>query len=120
LTTGDHHRNLQAVKKLVLATLLKLLAVYPRMCSDKASYLAIGVMRAYAMTEDSDPTSEIANKLLALQALAYIARLEHGRDSIKDIQPAVVSVLSGAMNHPSSLLRSAAVEVRNIWFVAGT
>ena len=76
--------------------------------------LVTGLLRAYAI---SDPSSEVACKLLALQALEGMARMEGAKVSAITVRPAVVEVLASAMNHPSGLLRQAAVDVRNAWYV---
>jgi hypothetical protein len=73
-----------------------------------------GLLRAYA---SSDPTTEVSCKLLALQALEGMAHLDGAKDTTAAIQAAVVSILVAATNHPSSLLRQAAVDVRNAWFL---
>jgi hypothetical protein len=73
-----------------------------------------GLLRAYAT---SDPTSEVSTKLLALQALEGVAHMDGASQSTAAIKPAVVAVLAAAMNHPSGLLRQAAVDVRNAWYV---
>jgi hypothetical protein len=73
-----------------------------------------GLLRAFAV---SDPSSEVSCKLLALQALEGMAHVEGARKSASAIQPAVVAVLAAAMNHPSGLLRQAAVDVRNAWYL---
>jgi hypothetical protein len=73
-----------------------------------------GLLRAYA---SSDPSSEIACKLLALQALEGMADMEGAKQFTMSIKPAVVSIIAAAINHPSGLLRQAAVDVRNAWFL---
>ena len=74
-------------------------------------------MRAYATAGSMGARSELACKLLALQALAAIAQMGGAADTLRKVKPAVVSILGAAMNHPSSLLRHAAVEVRNTWYI---
>lgn len=76
--------------------------------------IVTGLLRAYAV---SDPVSEVSCKLLALQGLEGVAHMEHTKSSNSAIKPAVVAVLAAAMNHPSGLLRQAAVDVRNAWYV---
>ena len=76
--------------------------------------LITGLLRAYAV---SSPSSEISCKLLALQALEGMAHMDGARLSANSVRPAVVEVLAAAMNHPSGLLRQAAVDVRNAWYV---
>jgi hypothetical protein len=73
-----------------------------------------GLLRAYAV---SSPSSEVASKLLALQALERMAFIEGARASAPNIRPAVVAILALALNHPSGLLRQAAVDVQNAWHV---
>lgn len=70
-----------------------------------------GLLRAYAV---SDISSDIGCKLLALQGLESLALMD-GSSEVVGIKTAVLSVLGAAINHPSSLLRQAAVDVRNAW-----
>jgi hypothetical protein len=107
--------NLISVKKLVLSALLKLIAISPNTISPIAPYLTTGIIRAYVSGEAATPTEGIAFKLLALQALESLIRLDKGQDLLAKTKPAVVSILTAAMNHPSSILRHAAVQVRNVW-----
>lgn len=74
-----------------------------------------GVLRAYAVGPSSDPLSEIPCKLLALQVLDRIGHMDLGKKALMALKPCLVSILSGAMNHPSRMLRHAAVSVRNTW-----
>lgn len=73
-------------------------------------------MRAYAVTADSDPLTDITCKLLILQVFERICHLQIGRKTLLALRPAIVSILGAAMNHPSRMLREAAVAVRNIWY----
>lgn len=76
--------------------------------------LVTGLLQAYAV---SDPSLEVSSKLLALQGLEAMAHVEGAKKYITTIQPAVVAVLAAAVNHPSGLLRQAAVDVRNAWYL---
>jgi hypothetical protein len=76
--------------------------------------IVTGLLRAYAVC---DPVTEVSCKLLALQGLEGVAHMEGTKSSTSTIKPAVVAVLAAAMNHPSGLLRQAAVDVRNAWYV---
>jgi hypothetical protein len=76
--------------------------------------LVTGLLKAYAV---SDPSSEASSKLLALQGLEAMAHNDSARKQVAAIQPAVVAVLAAAINHPSGLLRQAAVDVRNAWYL---
>ena len=76
----------------------------------------IGLMRVYASTADSDPFSDVACKLLILQVMERLCHMEIRKKTLQVIKPAVTSILGAAMNHPSRLLREAAVTVGNTWF----
>ena len=72
------------------------------------------LVRSYAVS----PNSEIGCKIVTLQALERLAHLEGAGASISAVKPAVISILSSAMSQKSPLLRSAAVDVRNVWCLA--
>jgi hypothetical protein len=108
--------NFATVKTLVLVTILKLVSVSPSVMSKMGIHLVAGIVRSYATTGASS-TTDITSKLLALQALESLARIENKSDSLAKLKPAVISILTAAMNHPSSVLRHAAVEVRNVWYL---
>lgn len=76
--------------------------------------LVTGLLQAYAV---SDPSSEVSTKLLALQGLVALTHLEGSKKAIASVQPAVVAVLGSAVDHPSGMLRQAAVDVRNAWYL---
>mmetsp|Transcript_44449 Transcript_44449/g.107090 ORF Transcript_44449/g.107090 Transcript_44449/m.107090 type:complete len:206 (-) Transcript_44449:363-980(-) len=103
-------------KNLVLVAILKLLSVAPHSVPVNGFLLTLvtGLLQAYAV---SDPSSEVSTKLLALQGLAALTNLEGARSAVATIQPAVVAVLGPAVNHPSGMLRQAAVDVRNAWYL---
>ena len=105
------------VIKLVLAALVKILCSSPTSFGNNVYVLVTGTMRAYATAGNMGQGSEIACKLLALQALAAIAQMGSATETLRKVKPAVISILGAAMNHPSSLLRHAAVEVRNAWYI---
>jgi hypothetical protein len=110
--------NALVVKKIVLAAVVKIICTKQTAALSRSIHFVVtGLMRAYAVTVDSDPVSEITCKLLALQGLATVIRIEGAKGTLQALQKAVVSLLSAAMNHPSSLLRHAAVEARNAWFL---
>ena len=105
-----------SVTELVLASVVKLLCVSPSSFRN-VDLLVTGTLRAFATLGAPRQSCEVACKLLALQALATVAQMGQIPDVLKTIRPAVVSILGSASNHPSALLRIAAVEVRNAWFV---
>ena len=105
----------RSYKNLVLTAALKVISVAPNVVLGLALSIVTGLLRAYAM---SDSTSEVSCKLLALQGLEGVAHMEGtSKTSASSIKPAVVAVLAAAMNHPNGLLRQAAVDVRNSWYV---
>jgi hypothetical protein len=110
-------RNRYEVKMLLLTSLLKLIAVTDADAANNAGLLLTGVLRCFAA--EAHPTQDIAVKLLALQVLDSMAHVGVLHKGMVAFRPAVIAVLSGAMNHPSSLVRQAAVDVRNSWFTLG-
>ena len=68
-------------------------------------------MRAFAYTK------EIECKLLSLQILGTVAKLDTVSDVLKKLKAPVTSILAVSMNQSSVLLRQAAVKVRNDWFL---
>lgn len=105
-----------SVPELALAALVKLLCVSPASFRNIYPFVT-GTLRAYATAGSLEQKSEVACKLLALQALEAISQIGTSPDGLKAVRPAVVSLLGTATNHPSSMLRLAAVEVRNAWLV---
>lgn len=99
--------------KLVLTSLIKLLSLTPSSFDGKIYDLVTGAMRAFAKQEKL----EVVTKLLSLQILDIVARMDPNGNVLKQITPSVVSILGVAMNHPSAVLRHATVEVRNTWFL---
>ena len=105
------------LSKLLLVSLIKLLSIAPVTLKDCAYSVVTGSMRAYAAADKFEPGDGLACKLLALQALESVTHIAGALHVIKDSKEPVVSILGAAMNHPSSLLRQAAVEVRNAWLL---
>lgn len=117
-TSAEARLNVLIVKKIVLAAAVKIICAKQTDTPPSRVYLIVtGLMRAYAATTGVEPTAEIACKLLALQGLANVTLIKGSRDTLRVVQKAVVSILSAAMNHPSSILRRAAIEARNAWFI---
>jgi Dos2-interacting transcription regulator of RNA-Pol-II len=117
------------VKKLVLTAIIKLLCVVPSSMTPSLYSIVVGVMRAYASNVPDDSCcsqstverDDTVCKVLALQALETIATVPGApKDLLGTVKPAVVAILGAAMNEKSSVLRQAAVEVRNAWFVIST
>jgi len=110
-------KDTASVMKLSLAALVKLLSVVPTATKDLAYPIITGSMRAYAKADEFDMGAGLACKLLALQTLQAATYIVGAAPVVKDAKAPVVSILGVAMNHPSSLLRQAAVEVRNTWLL---
>jgi hypothetical protein len=110
-------KNRYEVKMLLLASVLKLIAVNEADAAINTGLLLTGVLRCFAA--EAHPTQDIAVKLLALQVLDSMSHVGASQKGLDALRPAVIAILSGAMNHPSSLIRQAAVDVRNTWFTLG-
>ena len=85
------------------------------MLSQLSSYsetIILGLLRAYAST---DILADIGCKLLILQVLERLCHTEVRKKTLITLKPAVVSILGAAMNHPSRVMRAAALSVRNKW-----
>lgn len=118
LTNDDASRipfEISEVKRLVVASLLKICHTFPGLLSTYIEQLVIGLMRLYAGPADADPMSDVACKLLVLQVLEKMCHMEIRKKALNTIKPAIIQILGAAMNHPSRLLREAAVTVRNTW-----
>jgi hypothetical protein len=98
---------------LVICAVLKLICHAPAAVNGFVLTMVAGLLRAYAV---SSPDAEIGCKLVVLQALEELSHLEGAaRATIIAVKPAVLSILASAMNQKSGLLRSSAIDVRNVW-----
>jgi hypothetical protein len=104
--------NVVKARTLVICAVLKLICNAPATVNGFVLTMVAGLLRAYAV---SNPDSEIGCKLVVLQALEELSHLEGARATIIAVKPAVLSILASAMNQKSILLRSTAVDVRNVW-----
>jgi len=110
--TPEMESSTSEIKRLAIASILRLSASNSGLLSSYSEPIMIGLLRAYATT---DVRADVACKLLVLQVLERMCHTELRKKVMLTMQPAVVSILGAAMNHPSRLLRSAAVSVRNAW-----
>eukprot|EP00536_Pseudo-nitzschia_multiseries_P003969 jgi/Psemu1/302255/fgenesh1_kg.63_\ len=99
-------------RTVVISALLKLLCICPAVVNRHVLDIVSGLLRSYAI---ADPSTAVGCKLITLQALQELSYLDGARDSILAVKPAVIAILSSAMNQKNGLLRSAAVDVRNVW-----
>lgn len=99
-------------RTLVICAVLKLICNAPSAVNGFVLTMVAGLLRAYAV---ASPETEIGCKLVVLQALQELAHLEGAKSTVMAVKPAVLSILSSAMNQKSGLLRSTAVDVRNAW-----
>jgi hypothetical protein len=106
--------DITKTRTLIVCALLKLLCLVPASVNGLVMTMVSGLLRSYAVC---DPETEVGCKVLALQGLEQIAHLEGAKASILAVKPAVVAILASAMNQKSGLLRSAAVDVRNAWYL---
>lgn len=103
-------------RAVVISALLKFLCTSPSAIKDHVLDLASGLLLSYAIC---DPDIEVGCKLITLQALQELSHLDGAKNSILNVKPAVISILSSAMTQKNGLLRSAAVDVRNMWCLIG-
>mmetsp|Transcript_4110 Transcript_4110/g.9913 ORF Transcript_4110/g.9913 Transcript_4110/m.9913 type:complete len:1275 (-) Transcript_4110:2478-6302(-) len=103
-------------RTLVISALLKMICICPTVVNRQVLDIVSGLLRSYAI---ADPSTGVGCKLIALQALQQLSQLDGAKDSILAIKPAVIAILSSAMNKKNGLLRSAAVDVRNVWCLVG-
>jgi len=106
-----------SVRKILLSAVVKLLSLKTIAAEQNIPTIVTGVLLCYASTDKYGASDALACKLLALQALQTIPSVLSTRAPVVSVKPAVVSVLEQAMVEKNSLLRHAAVEVRNSWFV---
>ncbi|KAL7568751.1 hypothetical protein ACA910_021743 [Epithemia clementina (nom. ined.)] len=104
------------LKKVLLAAVVKLISLKHDLIEKNLLTVITGVLRAYATADGGDCST--CCKIVALQALEGMPTLLASTESISDVKPAVISILEQAMVDKSSILRHAAVEVRNSWFLA--
>jgi len=97
---------------LVICTILKFICISPTSVDGFVLEIVSGLLRSYGV---SNPNTEIGCKLVTLQALEALVHLDGAKVTILDVKPAVIAILSSAMSQKSSVLRSAAVDVRNVW-----
>jgi Dos2-interacting transcription regulator of RNA-Pol-II len=122
MTTSLSLKTLQSSESstvhLFLAAIVKLICMVPSSIRS-LNPLIVGAIRAFASV-DGTPDG-ILCKLLALQVLSLVAHISESNvkalETVKAVRPAVLSLLMTAANHPSAAVRSAAMEVRNTWYV---
>lgn len=103
------------IPMLVLAAFIKLLGFSPKSFPNIYP-LITATLHAYTIFGDLNDKSDLAGKILALQALADVAQMGNSAAAVKSTRAVVISLIGTATNHPSGLLRHAASEVRNAWF----
>eukprot|EP00934_Nitzschia_sp_Nitz4_P007072 Nitzschia sp. Nitz4//scaffold162_size51285//42345//45968//NITZ4_006977-RA/size51285-processed-gene-0.92-mRNA-1//1//CDS//3329537997//7062//frame0 len=113
VNSGEEKLPISA-KNQVLVAILKILTMVRQDQSELVMPIATGLLRVYAMC---DTSKEITCKLLALQCLDALAKMPNVKSKVSTVQPAVVALLAAATNHPKGVLRQAAAEVRNTWYV---
>ena len=104
--------NVTKARMLVVSALLKILCVTSKAVNGHILEIVSGLLRLYAI---SDPSVDVGCKLITLQALQALAHLDNAKDSILAVKPAVIAILSSSMSQKNVILRSAAVDVKNMW-----
>ena len=103
------------LKKVVLAAVVKLISLKHDLFDKNLLAVVTGVLRAYATVDREEHA--MACKIFSLQVLQSIPTVLTAQTSINPVRPAVISILEQAMVDKSSILRHAAVEVRNSWYL---
>jgi len=106
------------ILKLMLCSALKILSVVPEALKDDTYSLITASLRSYAAADKFPSGDALACKLLAIQLLQAVSNMEGAEKTLHRSREPVVSTLGAAMNHSSCVLRQAAVEARNSWYLA--
>lgn len=104
--------DLALARVLVVCAVLKLICTAAQTVNGFVLTMVTGLLRAYAV---ADSETEVGCKMVVLQALEELSKLDGAKSIIIAVKPAVLAILSSAMNQRIGLLRSAAVDVRNAW-----
>lgn len=86
--------------------------------SQCVSLVVLALARLFTTIVTQDLTG-MQSAILALQGLATVAQNFRGNKSLELCKAAVLSVLAKGLNHPSRLIRQAALRVSNEWSVVG-
>ena len=99
---------------IILAALVKVLTVSPE---DVTKFVGIIIPSLLLLGSSTIESSEayIPRHLLVFQCLETVAAHPHARNSVLREKDQVVSVLSTVVDHPSSVIRNAVVQARNVW-----
>ena len=99
---------------IILAALVKVLTVSPE---DVTKFVGIIIPSLLLLGSSTIESSEgcIPRHLLVFQCLEIVAAHPHARNSVLREKDQVVSVLSAVIDHPSSVIRNAVVQARNVW-----
>jgi hypothetical protein len=109
--------QMYSVKEMVLAAVVKLMAVAPATVAKYNSTLVPSLLHAYNDSFAKNPMMSAPCKILALQGLVNaISFLEHAKSTLLALKPVVVSVLSSDTDNSSSIIRQAAIDTRNAWY----
>ena len=99
---------------IILAALVKVLTVSRE---DVTKFVGIIIPSLLLLGSSTIESSEgcIPRHLLVFQCLETVAAHPHARNSVLREKDQVVSVLSTVVDHPSSVIRNAVVQARNVW-----
>ncbi|KAL3775267.1 hypothetical protein ACHAW5_010905 [Stephanodiscus triporus] len=99
----------------IIAAVLKILAVSPE---DVTKFIGIIIPSLLLLCSTAVEPAEscIPRFLLVFQCLETVAAHPHARNSILREKDQVIAVLSAVVDHPSSAIRNAVVQARNVWY----
>ena len=99
---------------IILAALVKVLTVSPEDATKLVGIIIPSLLLLGSSTMESSERC-IPRHLLVFQCLEIVAAHPHARNSVLREKDQVVSVLSAVIDHPSSVIRNAVVQARNVW-----
>ncbi|KAL7473497.1 hypothetical protein ACHAXS_013925 [Conticribra weissflogii] len=98
---------------IVIASLAKLLSNSP---DDLTKFMGIIIPSFSLLCASKISKDYIPIQVLVLQCLELATKHPHARNTILREKGQVVAVLSALVDHPSSIIRHTAVQVRNVWY----
>ena len=105
-------------RNVILGALIKSTSTDPDSLRGDLQLVIPLVLRLYLSNDKKLGDSQTTScKLLALQMLCQVAQVFSSEPIITAVKPAITALLAPAMNENSVILRMAAVETRNTWFM---
>jgi len=98
---------------IVIASLAKMLSNSP---DDLTKFMEIIIPSLSLLCASIISNEYIPIQVLVLQCLELATKHPHARNTAQREKEQVVAVLSALVDHPSSIIRHTAVQVRNVWY----